>query len=571
MEGKLLPRIGIGLLLVVLGGVGFRAYAASGTGRFVSYRPLTLSELYQKRMRFRAGEPMVSVGLMSGQKRVRIGSTDPLRLMFEEAGVPKKLYAEPGTVFVATVKESKPAKTRFWVVVGQFEYTQLKEAQAAQGDWQRAGYQAHVFQDGLVMALRGNVLDTRVRQVAIGGYSQRRKAQKLVQSLFKKRGLRASVRTEFLRPPQGTIIISDPEGRLLHEAPGLIYFGTIQGGQMKVAEVEHGKGYAHHGRSNRQYWDHIYLALDARGQLAVVNSVGAETLLKGLVPAEIFASAPQEALKAQALTARGEIFSKLGHRHFSDPFHLCSAQHCQVYRGAGAEDPRSSQAVDATRGLVAVRPRTQKDAPLKLVDSVYSSSCGGHTENNEVVWDQPKSDSLRARLDGPVDDPALSAFAQGITSKNIRAWVESYPPTYCAKASKAKASKFRWKKSFDANKLSKIAKKHGLGELKDLRVLSRGPGGRVTGVEWVGTTKNRQILRELPVRRFFGNLNSGTFVLNKTIQKKRLLALEFVGAGWGHGVGMCQMGAIGRAEAGHDFKRILGHYYNGAQVMQIYR
>ncbi len=77
--------------------------------------------------------------------------------------------------------------------------------------------------------------------------------------------------------------------------------------------------------------------------------------------------------------------------------------------------------------------------------------------------------------------------------------------------------------------------------------------------------------RELPVRRLFGNLNSGLFVLDvERDPKGRLTALRFTGGGWGHGVGMCQMGAIGRAEHGHDFGRILDHYYSGARVERIY-
>ena len=99
-----------------------------------------------------------------------------------------------------------------------------------------------------------------------------------------------------------------------------------------------------------------------------------------------------EALKAQAVVARGEVFAKIGSRHFLDPYLLCASTHCQVYAGAGVENARTSRAVRSTRGeLLFSGPR--------LVDSVYSASCGGHTEDNDIVWSDPPRKSLRGRPD----------------------------------------------------------------------------------------------------------------------------------------------------------------------------
>ena len=99
----------------------------------------------------------------------------------------------------------------------------------------------------------------------------------------------------------------------------------------------------------------------------------------------------------------------------------------------------------------------------------------------------------------------------------------------------------------------------------------RGPGGRVTGLKLVGVKGSLEVLRELPVRRLFQNLSSGLFVLDLSKNDKgEILSLTFTGGGWGHGVGMCQMGAIGRAERGQTFKQILEHYYGGAAVEEVY-
>lgn len=544
---------------------------AGDVGGFAAFTPLSASELFEKRMRFSSGEPIVSVGIMTGQRGVALEGGGPLRLMFEERRLPKTVYAPEKTRFSFSVKRGRAAEVRTWVVVDTLPYLDVKGAAAARAKWAKEKLAAHVFDVGTVVGVSGNVLDTREKKVAVGGFLRRAQAEALAAKLFSERGLRTTLFEELVKKPSGTILVRDAQRRVIHRATNSVFIGTLDDEAITIFDVEHSKGYASHGRQTRRYWGGVYVVIDRDGKLAVVNSVGAERLLGGLVPAEIFATAPAGALRAQAVTARGEIFSKLAHRHFAEPYHLCSAQHCQVYAGAGREQPATNAAVDATRGLLAVRPRRDDKAPLELVDSVYASTCGGFSEANEVVWDQTASPSLRPRLDGPANDPALKPFANGLNASNMANWVRSYPPTYCARSSFAKASKVRWKTVVPADRLTRYVDKLGVGRVTDVAILGRGKGGRITGLRILGTEGKADVLRELPVRRLFGNLNSGAFVL--TVDKDDagfVERLTFEGGGWGHGVGMCQMGAIGRAEAGQTFKEILSHYYGGAVVERIY-
>lgn len=538
-------------------------------GGFPSFRPLSVDELFAKRMRFHRGEPMISVGIMEAQKRVTLSGTGPLRLMFDERSVPKTVYAPQGKRFTFTVRGGRPAKLRYWVVTETAPYLDVKGAEERRKKWAAKKYATRVFDVGTVVGVSGNVLDTREKKIAIGGYDSKKKAQTLAAKLFETDGLRAVLFEELVEKPRGTIVVKEGK-KTLHRASGYVYVGTLDDETIRVLDVEHGRGYASHGRQDRKYWGHIYVVVDRYGKLTVVNSAGAEELLRGLVPAEIFATAPDAALQSQAVTARGEIFSKLGHRHFGEPYHLCSEQHCQVYAGAGFEQKKTNAAVEATRGLLAVRPRKAKNDALVLVDSVYASTCGGFSEANEIVWDQTPSASLRPRLDGPKNDPSLARFKKGIDASNVEQWVRSYPPTYCARSSFAKEKKVRWTRSFDAAELERRTASLGVGRVRDVKILGRGQGGRITGLRIAGSKGTADVLRELPVRRLFGNLNSGMFVLDVKKSKGFIDRLTFVGGGWGHGVGMCQMGAIGRAEAGHDFRQILGHYYGGAVVERIY-
>lgn len=539
-------------------------------GHFVPFTPLSQKELYAKRMRFSDGEPMISVGIMEGQAEVRVQADGPARLMFDEIDLPKTVYTPPETELILRPQRGKGAELLYWAVVDTKKYADTDGAQAAKASWEKKGQAAQVFEVGTVVSLQGNVLDTRERHVAVGGYTDRKKAEALINRLSQEEGLRPFLHEELKEVPSGTIAVYDERGRLLHKAQDSLYFGTVEGGRIFVKQVEHSRGYQSHGRQDRSFWGHLYVSIDRTGRLTVINAAGAERLLGGLVPAEIFPTAPLEALKAQAVTARGEVFSKLGHRHFGEPYHLCSEQHCQVYAGAGYERPETNRAVLETRGLLAVRPREGKE-PLNLVDSVYSSTCGGFSEANEVVWDHVASASLRAGLDGMGSDPALSEFADGLHEGNIRRWLESYPPTECARSSFVKADKFRWKKTLQQPLLDKLLSPHRLGKLLSVDVLGRGQGGRVTGLRLIGTQRSVDILRELPVRRLFGNLSSGMFVVDQVKNGRgEVTSLTFTGGGWGHGVGMCQVGAIGRAERGQEFRQILSHYYGGAVVERIY-
>ena len=545
--------------------------AGEGSGSFVRYQPLTMSELYAKRMRFAEREPWISVGLMDGQLSVSVGATGPLRLMFDEVDLPKTVYAPVEQKFVLKRISGTPAMVRHWVIVHVGPPSDRAAIDAEADRWRERGRETKVFEAGTILALRGNVLDTREWQVGIGGFAEPAEARALLRELAGEGREQLFLHEELITAPSGVIGVFDARGVLLHRARDLVYVGTTSGDRVKVDAVEFGRGYKFHSREDRDYWGHVYVVVDGAGKLAVVNSIGAEELLAGLVPAEIFATAPLEALKAQAVTARGEIFSKLAHRHYADPFHLCSEQHCQVYKGAKEQQPATDRAVAATRGQLAFRPRKDEGEPLMLVDSVYSSSCGGHSESNEVVWGTKPSPSTRARLDALGKDPALAPFRRGLDEKSLRAFLSAYPPVACSRSTFVEPTKFRWKRTFDAQDLEAIIAPLGIGRLKSARVLGRGPGGRITGLELTGTAGKTEVLRELPVRRLFRNLNSGLFVLDsKRNAAGELEELTFTGGGWGHGVGMCQHGAIGRAQAGQSFEEILGHYYGGAVVQALY-
>jgi SpoIID/LytB domain protein len=277
------------------------------------------------------------------------------------------------------------------------------------------------------------------------------------------------------------------------------------------------------------------------------------------VPSEIFARAHPEALKAQAVTARGEVLAKIGQKHIADPYLLCSEQHCAVYKGKSGEAATTNAAVEATRGEASF------SSDGRLVDSVYSAVCGGYTENNDIVWGGPPNPSLRGRPDLITPGKNLP------TPKNLDAWLTAELPAACRLSTFAQPSKFRWEKRFSADEVNTLTSKLGVGRVMAMAVTDRGVSGRARLLTISGEEGATQIRGELNIRRLFGMLNSAMFTVTpeKTANGK-LSGWLFKGGGWGHGVGMCQTGAIGRAEAGQDYRAILRHYFNGAEVAPLY-
>jgi SpoIID/LytB domain protein len=268
-----------------------------------------------------------------------------------------------------------------------------------------------------------------------------------------------------------------------------------------------------------------------------------------------------EALKAQAVASRDELLAKIGTRHFLDPFLLCSSQHCQVYGGLAEENARTSRAVAETRGEVLLR-----DGGGGLIPAYYSASCGGFGESNENVWGTPPDPSLRGRVDG--DASALSAFAGGITGANLRAFLDAPAEKFACGRTKSAKGRFRWQVKLAAADLDRLvsAELPQVGAVKSLEPLGRGVSGRITKLRLTGDRGTATMEGELKIRRLLGGLKSSLFL----VTGDRTAGFTLDGAGFGHGVGLCQTGAIGMAESGVDYKKILGHYYPGSHVRKLY-
>jgi len=526
-----------------------------------------LGLLYSSQIHFGpTGTPLVTIGLMEQQARVELSSPGGLvlrgRVEVEGQLVAKELRVPPGVRWSLEAADFQPAQVAYWCAVESLPFARTDELAQAMRLWSGRGEDVQVFEVGSVFGLGGRVIDNRTYLLGVRAFPTEAEAELAAQELFRRHGSRTFVHAHLARRPSGSIRLLDPRGGVQETIFELAEARPAGEAPVVVHRVEYGRGYAWHGFEDRRFAGEILVTLDRRGGLVVVNRVDADRLLEGLVPAEIFPTAPMEALKAQAVVARGEVFAKIGTRHFLEPFQLCAETHCQVYSGVGAEHPRASRAVRATRGQLLFHR-------AELVDSVYSAVCGGHTEDNDAVWAHPPSPALRGRPDMPARE---ASRWQGGLARRLGEWLGARPPAYCQLSSFARPGLFRWEKVIPAAEVERlVAAVKPLGPILSIQVLQRGASGRALVVRVVGAEGDLVVQRELPIRQLFGWLKSAMFEVEPQLDAEQMVVgFRFVGGGWGHGAGLCQVGATGMAEQGHTYDEILAHYYNGAQLARMY-
>ncbi len=517
------------------------------------------------------GVPTISVGLMDGQERVSVEAAGGL--LVHLSGPARATLRIPGGVpLVAHVEDGVPGETRYRVVLDSARGGDLAALREARARWEARGLAVAVVELGGVVGFPRRVLDNRRTLVVEDNvFPTRAKAEARARTLTRRFELpeELSAFGQPVKHPRGTVVAKlgggvGPFAGLALRQASLLRLTSVDGGPITVHRVEYGRGYAHHGFADRAYHGEILLAVDRDARLAVVNRVSAEAVLRGLVPSEIFPTAPAGALQAQAISARGELLAKVGVRHLADPYLVCASQHCQVYSGTSRETPATDRAVRATRGQMLF------DASDHLVDSVYSASCGGHTESNENVWEGVPRSPLRGRFDGPGRRRVPWPDGEAPTEAQLRAFLEHPPPTYCGMSPKG-AKVFRWRRVFDDADLDRrVNARYPVGHVTAIEALERGVSGRVIRVRFAGDRGEAVVRGELNVRRLLGNLRSGMFVVRHEAATAHGGQWVFEGGGWGHGVGLCQHGAIGMAARGKSAADILRHYFAGSRVEKLY-
>ena len=275
--------------------------------------------------------------------------------------------------------------------------------------------------------------------------------------------------------------------------------------------------------NQKQYLGQICLTLE-KDKIRVINRIDLEDYVAGVIGAEISGGAPIEALKAQAVATRTYTLSMINkNKHRNDNYDLCSTTHCQVYSGLKDQTANSKKAAKDTAGEV----MTYKS---QLIEAYYASFCGGITESAGNMW-VTDLEYLRPKADNYCINTEL-------TPK----WSHKH---------------LNWEKVFTYKDLQRLL---GRKKVRDIAINKFNSSARVQELDVRSTPKNMVIKGQGEIRRML-DLPSNLFLIEKDKGK-----VKIIGNGYGHGVGLCQIGAIARANAGHSYKEILDFYYPGARV-----
>jgi SpoIID/LytB domain protein len=519
--------------------------------------PLEL--LWGHRLEFAGrGEPIVTIRLMEGQREVAFRPLGPARV-FVRGGASVEVPANARLTVRA--RGTAPAAIVHQPLLADAPLDEHARLEEIRRTYEARGVVVLTRVVGGVYGIGGRVVDNRRELLLAASDGTEKGARAAMADLRERLRARPSLHSEIVARPRGTLELRAAGGAPLAEADAALWL-EVEGDRGFVVEgVEHEAGSAGRAREDRSYRGRLYVTLDASGALAAVHGISLEELLRGLVPSEMPGGSHVEALKAQAVTARSNVLAQIGTRHLTDPFMICAEVHCQAYRGEAARTPRTDEAVRATRGEALFR-----SADRTLVDAVYSAMCGGHGEDNDKVWGNAPNPSLRGRPDLPPGEAAR--WDGGLSGETkLRAFLAATPDAFCRRPAAARKDRFRWQRRLSAADLDRLTASLDVGHVRRLAVGPRGVSGRARVLEVEGERGRAEVGGELAIRRLLGNLPSAMFVVDRDAAGDGVV---LSGGGWGHGAGMCQWGAVGRAEAGQGYRDILRAYYAGAEVARVY-
>ena len=351
----------------------------------------------------------------------------------------------------------------------------------------------------------------------------------------------------------------------------------------------------HWERKENQKFKGKLKIIDEQKHLTAINILSLEDYLLSVISSEMRATSSAEFLKAHAVISRSWLLAQIDkaktvrgtysscrvdqeeyirwydredHAHFD----VCADDHCQRYQGISkAYTPAVREALEATRGEVLTYEGT-------ICDARFSKCCGGATERFDNTWEPV----VHPYLDKITDAPEDLETGDLRDEQTARKWILSLPPAFCHTTDRQILSQvlndydqetqhfFRWQVSYPAEQLSELVyRKIGIdfGTIRDIQPIERGVSGRLIRVKITGDKKTLVIGKELIIRKAFSesHLYSSAFIVEKQDG-----IFTFHGAGWGHGVGLCQIGAAVMGARGYNYKAILQHYFKGCELIKMY-
>ncbi|MCF0191349.1 MAG: SpoIID/LytB domain-containing protein [Marinilabiliaceae bacterium] len=380
------------------------------------------------------------------------------------------------------------------------------------------------------------------------------------------------------------------DGRLIEKLPS--FTPENSGSFFELYDVVIGIGF-HWQQTESQRFSGVLIFVEEYGSLWAVNRLPIEDYLFCVIASEMKATSSLELLKAHAVVSRSWLIAQIEgkkrekyrdaktttaslikwyDRENHTLFDVCADDHCQRYQGlTRATNSVVRQAIDATKGMMLVY---QGD----VCDARFSKCCGGMTELFETCWQPVHVDYLQSFVDNPLR-PSGTHDLNLTRESDARKWIEMSPDAYCNTQDEVVLRQilndydvettpqmYRWKIQYSRRELSELIERKmqlGIGEVRHIEPVKRGPSARIEELRIEGTNRTVVIGKELEIRKALSDshLQSSAFVVDEVGD-----TFVLKGAGWGHGVGMCQVGAAMMAHKGMTYRTILFHYFRRAQI-----
>ena len=347
-----------------------------------------------------------------------------------------------------------------------------------------------------------------------------------------------------------------------------------------IHSVPAGRGFHWEKTIDVKVAGHLHIK-NSNGNIFVINEIMLEQYLASVATSEMGSACPPALLEAQTIVARSWVIAASEQKHSELGIDACNDDCCQRYQGITNITARSKQASKKTFGQFLIYDD-------QICDTRYSKSCGGISENNENVWDEPPKPYLKAVFDGPSESiPDLR------NNQELQTWIKDPPDCYCGneyidgkelkkyigKVDK-KGTYYRWTVRHTQKELTRLVNQKcgtSFELITSLRPIKRGISGRITELEISGvenkTKRNLIINSEYKIRDALHPefLYSSAFIIILDLDDSQIIkSITLRGAGWGHGVGLCQIGALGMALSHKTSEEILTHYFPSTKIKKMY-
>ncbi len=518
------------------------------------------------------GQPLIRIGLLEGYEKIDFKIKGGFRLTKLD-GTPI-LTNHHSDLKWRSKPESKVQEARFtYCVMADVFPTEMEAIQGCK-KYDAKNIHTAIQKIGGAIMFNGREIGNNTRyRVLVGNYS---KEQDAVRAMSTVESTTPRVVRLRLAGTLGKMEVYDSEAQVTEVVDiGFRIEPESPETEVMLFDVKVGSGFQWEKEENRSYRGTVEIRFDNEGKMEAINELPLDLYIEGVLPSEMPSDFPLEALKAQAVAARSETISMIGTKHLNDQYHLCAHVHCQAYSGVTKRIESASQAVTETTGEVM---RYGHD----LAEAKYCANSGGHTENFENVWAAPAVPYLIGRLDA--DDATRKKWKLDLRrEEDVRGWIDSKPQVNSNPAgithvaSLLRLSKnFRWEVTISRRDLEDILRKkrgEDIGTIYDIIPILRGVSGRVLEVELLGSRRNLRIKKELVIRRALSPtaLQSSCFYVTAEVDSNGV-PTEFTlkGAGFGHGVGMCQTGAGVMALKKKNYRAILQQYYPGVSIDRLF-